>query len=651
MIQRDQLAILEERARNLEAKIRKLQGRTAANLSAGLQRRIERATLTADLGTGGTATAEIQPSGKPIIVTDIEGRPFSSGDSLFVFYFHPPGELVGKWHPLTCCGCKIVFQDDFGRADNLSLGSDWTENGSLEIASNKLKATVNGDSAVYANTVSSSYYRVKATVRGTVNNDQSGVVACWTNTSNFYSAEVVFHATGGSGRLRLYKTVAGSKTQLATLNITASLSTDYELTLCIAPATSGIQLTASIAAPGLPSYQSIGATDTALSSPGKAGVSRVAGTGVITFDDFSITPSYDSNGNCVTCCEILEDGFDRANSTSLGAYWTEDAGDWSIASNKLTVATANARVTSSATTGDGATWISVKLQSSASGDKLRVYFLGTTDYVELTVGGSAQIEIFTASTSRKTCSVTAAAGTEHTLIVRGCAYSTVQTFVELNGVIVGSTSQNIGAGAGAGDCGVGTGGTLTGTAQFDDFHAKRMQASSTGSTKACPTCDECCWPVSRDYDQIKLVLSGHSNSGCTQCATLDGTYYLDKVGACEESGGVTQEPSCACYEIDVNLLLDCAVDKVINKIRVRATNLLTFSGGFPSGPECFVIVELLDTAGPTYHLTFSNYAGSFSFGTGFKSGCGPVTMTVAPSTGYTGFTPFCNASSATVELV
>ena len=33
------------------------------------------------------------------------------------------------------------------------------------------------------------------------------------------------------------------------------------------------------------------------------------------------------------------DTFDRANSTSLGADWTEDSGDWEIVSNNVSQAT------------------------------------------------------------------------------------------------------------------------------------------------------------------------------------------------------------------------------------------------------------------------------------------------------------------------
>ncbi len=45
---------------------------------------------------------------------------------------------------------------------------------------------------------------------------------------------------------------------------------------------------------------------------------------------------------CSSCCapagcDYFTDEFTRADSTDLGDDWTEDTGDWSIASNMLTV--------------------------------------------------------------------------------------------------------------------------------------------------------------------------------------------------------------------------------------------------------------------------------------------------------------------------
>jgi len=40
---------------------------------------------------------------------------------------------------------------------------------------------------------------------------------------------------------------------------------------------------------------------------------------------------------CVTGCPITSDDFNRADSTTIGAQWTEHVGDWFIVSNKLTI--------------------------------------------------------------------------------------------------------------------------------------------------------------------------------------------------------------------------------------------------------------------------------------------------------------------------
>jgi len=75
---------------------------------------------------------------------------------------------------------------------------------------------------------------------------------------------------------------------------------------------------------------------------------------------------------CVEGCIILQDDFDRDNSTDLGSQWTEVSGDWEIDTDQLVEAgTTNARIVTTAKNTSGRGYVDVKIYPN-SGDKFRI---------------------------------------------------------------------------------------------------------------------------------------------------------------------------------------------------------------------------------------------------------------------------------------
>jgi len=155
------------------------------------------------------------------------------------------------------------------------------------------------------------------------------------------------------------------------------------------------------------------------------------------------TKKKNSPGGCGCCgCPVFSDAFDREDDTDLGSDWTEEAGSWEIASNKLQLTAmpgggADALVLCDSQDGNDffdeytghGTKLSAKLASSSSGDQLGIVFtLGDTADVDfvvlLTVGSSAEIALYVdGDTKGHYCEgITAAAGSEHLLEICAEAY-------------------------------------------------------------------------------------------------------------------------------------------------------------------------------------------------------------------------------------
>lgn len=230
-------------------------------------------------------------------------------------------------------------------------------------------------------------------------------------------------------------------------------------------------------------------------------------------------------------CDICSDAFNRSDSSDISTGsdcgWDEEAGDPTIASNVLrfTTASAIAVSTTQQPDGDPDVFLTVLARASASGDKARLIgaYVDASNYhyCEVIFGTG------TVTIGKRT------AGTDSTLVTESIS-APINTWLSMNLCL---TPTNISSSTGGGvlsaattasspEFGLGTGGTVTGNVEFDDFTAAKSGVSCFACFGRCQDCLDFQAPL-----QLKLVVpSGTFSSlgGCTlaECQALEGTFFL-----------------------------------------------------------------------------------------------------------------------------
>lgn len=206
-----------------------------------------------------------------------------------------------------CCTTCTTESQNFDGASSTPTGYNETV-GTWTYSANRAHPGASGDILVYDTAWADTYYRVSATIRTDTASDVLAVVGAYSDSSNYYSAEVTIAAS--SATLKIFKTVAGSRTQLATgvaLN-SFGVDTDITVVLCFSQSAAGNnQISAwmnraagDVATPG--SAYIVGpVNDTALTLPGKAGMYARTAAGSVDFDDFLISTSLESSASCPAC--------------------------------------------------------------------------------------------------------------------------------------------------------------------------------------------------------------------------------------------------------------------------------------------------------------------------------------------------------------
>jgi hypothetical protein len=166
------------------------------------------------------------------------------------------------------------FTDDFNRADNTSLGSNWTErNGDWAINGSKLDDTGSSGTATHIHTNGISYpsadYSVTADVKINSNVSQdSGVIARRVNAGGSDFDGYVLFINDTSNHMRLSKRSGGSYTTLGTYSTTISTGTYYTIKLSVNGNTIKGYLNG---------VERISVTDSSFTAAGDAGLFRNAG--------------------------------------------------------------------------------------------------------------------------------------------------------------------------------------------------------------------------------------------------------------------------------------------------------------------------------------------------------------------------------------
>lgn len=228
-------------------------------------------------------------------------------------------------------------------------------------------------------------------------------------------------------------------------------------------------------------------------------------------------------------CEILVDDFNRANSGSLGADWTEDAGSWSIDSNELETSSSNAVALAVATNPDGpASYVSAKVKFASTSSTARLIVAATDAsnylYADLLCDGASSILRLYRMTGGTpgllatffgSLTVNTATQYDWYLCYSGSTLSTGILGQTLSIGAFGDSGQGVGVGTG----------TVAGAVNFDDFSATRV--SEDCSTCAPPaTCTQCCdgggpFEIVADFTGLSGV-----DGECENCELLPLEYTL-----------------------------------------------------------------------------------------------------------------------------
>lgn len=246
-------------------------------------------------------------------------------------------------------------------------------------------------------------------------------------------------------------------------------------------------------------------------------------------------------GGCPCCtCDIFDDLFTRANSTDIGSNWSEDAGDWQIATNKLqSPASAFALATYTGDASNATVHAQVAVRTTSAGDKVRLVVgcTGTGDYFcgELKFGTG----VTAANTTLKIFQRSGGTDTElATATIKGTAPNldaTIRLCVGTDGTIYFGLGTNIGivadrCGVGAGSVGLATGDTAAGTITFDTFALDKSEGSCLYCCRGCSGESPLAWDV---------TLPALTNGTCASCSSHSSQTY--RISRCQASAipGVT----------------------------------------------------------------------------------------------------------------
>lgn len=203
---------------------------------------------------------------------------------------------------------------------------------------------------------------------------------------------------------------------------------------------------------------------------------------------------------CCVNCVILEDTFDRADSTSLGSDWDERSGDWNITSNTARCSSANSLMVSTVAHPDSSSdmLVKVNVQGTAFNDVARAvvaytddnnYLFGQVSFATTNVKvrlGKVVAGVSSFITSEETVSSGITSGYNTTVQLKVCYFG---TRLGLNLLVDSILRANHGATVTATGTGAGIAlGAQTGSTKFETFEWERHSDDDR------PNCDFCTEP-------------------------------------------------------------------------------------------------------------------------------------------------------------
>lgn len=347
----------------------------------------------------------------------------------------------------------------------------------------------------------------------------------------------------------------------------------------------------------------------------------------------------------IGCCEIVTDDFNRADSTSVGANYTEETGNWQILSNVLRASggflgTCTLRVDDPVhNCTDPLLYVAeASVWADTENGVAKIYFGTSSDVGSVSLTFRAGANNATFSVVGQNCQVTAELSTWHTIKI--CWNNKGLVGGWFDGTLMAAGSFNnwptVAGAFGAGNNGL----TLSaapqtgGAVQFDDLKYAIGEDESGGY---CDCLDGCCWPHDvRQPTQIKVTAANYvsdAGSTCADCANINADYFLPLVDC--GGGGfaclTTSGRAICCYRL--------AVDPATSPCGLSSVEVVIGVGSPLSG--CSVSVALAMSAGcDTYtfaaNMDITCQSSSLSANLGSGLACTrdfaspPITLTLTP---------------------
>lgn len=240
------------------------------------------------------------------------------------------------------------------------------------------------------------------------------------------------------------------------------------------------------------------------------------------------------------CCSVFTDEFNRADSSSLGADWSEQAGNWEIASNELTTADSNALVRCEEATDAGSHYVTVTMSSDADMDQIRVIVDYVDDnnyhFAEVETGATNSIlrlysRVAGSNTQLGSDQTLAGIATGDDLAIKVC-FSSGLLSAQVGPV--NNYHQESSAGGTGTKCGLATG-LLAGDAVFDSFEIQTHKDTSESCPECGPVCNRC--NEGSGPDHLKVVIAGATAVSFTNCCDdFNGTFIVPAVNNCRWYG-------------------------------------------------------------------------------------------------------------------
>jgi hypothetical protein len=315
---------------------------------------------------------------------------------------------------------------------------------------------------------------------------------------------------------------------------------------------------------------------------------------------------------CCDPCIIVEDDFDRDNSTDIGNKWSEESGDWEISSNSLSIGVSSALVLTVKEHSSSDMSVTVDFTASNNGDKMRVVLSAVDDsnYIFCEVefdSGTSTVRVGDVISSVETVrdtNTTVGITVGNTYQVVSCWDNSDETIcisVLSSGTEIVRSSSTATV-TGGKKSGLATGDTVSGSVTFDDF---LMLEKS-------PTCQECCYcdkiPHTDSFDVLDSEWDDISSGAYSFSVSANKLICTANTTSQATSGELRRCTNVPETEITISV----DIEKGVSQSGLHSTSLIAYTSLISPFSTFSIVAQWNGTGGAwsSPHYTAGTTSGS-----------------------------------------